>query len=194
MNGDTPAALGALRVDEGKLKSHVDEVVRSSVEETLNGLLDAEADHICQTQRYERSPERADSRAGHYERKLETKAGAAAFGQDAAHFSEQAICGANGLKPDFYFREEETIVEVALGLPNPSSEFEKDILKAIMAQELGMPVRLLFFISRAGASKKCSQPGRTAMREWALRNHNLAIEIHDLPGEPRKRTRKTRVR
>ena len=114
--------------------------------------------------------------------------------QDAAHFSEQAICGANGLKPDFYFREEETIVEVALGLPNPSSEFEKDILKAIMAQELGMPVRLLFFISRAGASKKCSQPGRTAMREWALRNHNLAIEIHDLPGEPRKRTRKTRVR
>jgi len=53
----------------------VDEVVRSSVEETLNGLLDAEADHICRAQRYERSPERADSRAGHYERKLETKAG-----------------------------------------------------------------------------------------------------------------------
>jgi transposase-like protein len=75
MNDDTPAALGALRVDEGKLRNHVDEVVRSSVEETLNGLLDAEADHICRAQRYERSPERADSRAGHYERKLETKAG-----------------------------------------------------------------------------------------------------------------------
>jgi len=75
MNDDTPAELGALRVDEGKLRNHVDEVVRSSVEETLNGLLDAEADHICRAQRYERSPERADSRAGHYERKLETKAG-----------------------------------------------------------------------------------------------------------------------
>ena len=75
MNDDTPAALGALRIDEGKLKNHVDEVVRSSVEETLNGLLDAEADHICRAQRYERSPERADSRAGHYERKLGTKAG-----------------------------------------------------------------------------------------------------------------------
>lgn len=75
MNDDTPAALGALRVDEGKLRNHVDEVVRSSVEETLNGLLDAEADHICRAQRYERSPERADSRAGHYERQLETKAG-----------------------------------------------------------------------------------------------------------------------
>lgn len=75
MTDDTPAALGALRVDEGKLRNHVDEVVRSSVEETLNGLLDAEADQICRAQRYERSPERVDSRAGHYERKLETKAG-----------------------------------------------------------------------------------------------------------------------
>ena len=75
MENDTPAALGALRVDEGKLRNHVDEVVRSSVEETLNGLLDAEADQICGAQRYERSPERVDGRAGHYERKLETKAG-----------------------------------------------------------------------------------------------------------------------
>jgi Transposase, Mutator family len=74
MGDDTPAALGALRVDEGKLKDHVSEVVRSSVEETLNGLLDAEADQICRAQRYERSPERVDGRAGHYERKLETKA------------------------------------------------------------------------------------------------------------------------
>jgi hypothetical protein len=31
MEDDTPAALGALRVDEGKLRGHVDEVVRSSV-------------------------------------------------------------------------------------------------------------------------------------------------------------------
>ena len=75
MADDTPAALGALRVDEGKLRNHVDEVVRSSVEETLNALLDAEADVICRAQRYERSAERVEGRAGHYERKLETKAG-----------------------------------------------------------------------------------------------------------------------
>jgi putative transposase len=52
--------------------------VRSSVEETLNALLEAEAeaDQICRAQRYERSAERIDTRVGHYERKLETKAGA----------------------------------------------------------------------------------------------------------------------
>ena len=75
MSDDTLAVLGALHVDEGKLKGHVDEVVRSSVEETLNGLLDAEADHICRAQRYERSADRVDGRAAHHERKLETKAG-----------------------------------------------------------------------------------------------------------------------
>jgi putative transposase len=76
MENDTPKALGALQVDESKLMGHVHEVVRSSVEETLNALLDAEADEICGAERYERSPERVDTRAGHYERKLETKAGA----------------------------------------------------------------------------------------------------------------------
>lgn len=75
MGDDTPTVLGALQVDETKLKGHVDEVVRSSVEETLNALLDAEADQICRAQRYERTAERVDGRAGHYERRLETKAG-----------------------------------------------------------------------------------------------------------------------
>lgn len=75
MGDDSTAALGALRVDEEKLKGHVDEVVRSSVEETLNALLDAEADGICRAQRYARSAERIDTRAGHYERTLGTKAG-----------------------------------------------------------------------------------------------------------------------
>jgi putative transposase len=75
MKDNTIKVLGALSVDEGKLKGRVDEVVRSSVEETLNGLLDAEADQLCRAQRYERSPQRVGTRAGHYPRKLETQAG-----------------------------------------------------------------------------------------------------------------------
>jgi hypothetical protein len=49
MGDATPRALGAPRVDEGKLKDHMDEVVRSSVEETLKGLLDAEAGRYAQS-------------------------------------------------------------------------------------------------------------------------------------------------
>ena len=76
MQEDTAESLkGAIRVDAGQLRSHIDEAVRSSVEETLNGLLDAEADQICGAERYQRSVDRVDTRAGHYERQLETKAG-----------------------------------------------------------------------------------------------------------------------
>ncbi|QDS99111.1 IS256 family transposase [Adhaeretor mobilis] len=64
-----------ISVDESKIRGHVDEVVRTSVEETLNGLLDAEADQLCGAKRYERSADRVDTRAGSYDRKLQTKAG-----------------------------------------------------------------------------------------------------------------------
>jgi transposase-like protein len=76
MNDDSTKTLSkVIRIDEGEIRGHLDEMVRGTVEEALNGLLDAEADEMCKAQRYERSPERIDTRAGHYTRKLHTKAG-----------------------------------------------------------------------------------------------------------------------
>lgn len=69
------AISGAIKVDEKEVLAHLDGLVRQSVEETLNGLLNAEADAICQASRYQRSPDRTDTRAGTYKRKLLTKAG-----------------------------------------------------------------------------------------------------------------------
>jgi len=64
-----------ISIDEGLVKSQLGEVVRKTVEETLNKMLDAEADELCGAKRYVRSKERLETRAGHYERCLETKAG-----------------------------------------------------------------------------------------------------------------------
>jgi len=64
-----------IRVDEAEVRSHLGEMVRQSVEETLNQLLEAEADQLCRARRYERTADRQDTRAGHYRRKLQTKAG-----------------------------------------------------------------------------------------------------------------------
>jgi transposase-like protein len=76
MNDDSTKGLGkVIRLDESELRGHLDEMVRGTVEETLNALLDAEADAMCNAQRYERSPDRVDTRAGHYTRKLHSKAG-----------------------------------------------------------------------------------------------------------------------
>ena len=71
-----PKSLGAVvQIDEGKIRAHLDEVVRATVEETLNALLDAEADVLCGARKYERTEDRKDTRAGSYERQLHTKAG-----------------------------------------------------------------------------------------------------------------------
>ncbi len=64
-----------IEVNEEKIKQHLGEFVRGTVEETLNTLLDAEADAICNAQKYEHTNERKDTRAGYYERKFHTKAG-----------------------------------------------------------------------------------------------------------------------
>src|SRR5437764_8933365 len=76
MSDDTPSPLNnVITIDDERIKSHLDRVVRGTVEETLNALLDAEADRLCHAQRYERSEARRDTRAGHYESGLQTKAG-----------------------------------------------------------------------------------------------------------------------
>ena len=76
MKKDTTKRLSkVIRIDESEIRGHLDEMVRGTVEETLNAMLDAEADEMCKAQRYEHSPERIDTRAGSYKRKLHTKAG-----------------------------------------------------------------------------------------------------------------------
>ena len=64
-----------LQVDQAMLETTLDRMVRKSVEETLNAMLDAEADEITGAARYERSGDRKAYRAGHYERDLTVKAG-----------------------------------------------------------------------------------------------------------------------
>jgi len=74
MSDETPMGQ-VIQIDEARIRDHLGEMVRGTVEETLNALLDAEADRLCNAQRYERSEARQDSRAGSYERTLHTKAG-----------------------------------------------------------------------------------------------------------------------
>ena len=64
-----------IQINEKKIQGHLDEMVRSTVEETLNVMLDKEAEQLVGAGKYERTDTRRDTRAGHYERRLETKAG-----------------------------------------------------------------------------------------------------------------------
>ncbi len=76
MSEDSTRGLSnIIHIDDERIQDHLGKIVRGSVEETLNALLDAEADRLCNAERYERSEARQDTRAGGYERKLQTRAG-----------------------------------------------------------------------------------------------------------------------
>ena len=87
-----------IHLNEEEVKSQLSEMVRESVEKTLNQLLDAEADEITQAHRYERTEDRVDTRAGHYHRKLVTRAGTvdikvALLRQCLDNFAYHSLCG-----------------------------------------------------------------------------------------------------
>ena len=60
MTETTPSPLSHfITIDDELIKNQLDRVVRGSVEETLNAMLDAEADRLCNaTLRAQRSPSR----------------------------------------------------------------------------------------------------------------------------------------
>lgn len=64
-----------VQLNEAVIKNQIKELVRDSVEETLNGLLEAEAEQLTQAAKYERSEARQGYRSGHYSRNLTTTSG-----------------------------------------------------------------------------------------------------------------------
>ena len=64
-----------VQFNEEIIKGQLKELVRGSVEETLNELLEKEAESLTQAARYERSEARHGYRSGHYDRNLTTTSG-----------------------------------------------------------------------------------------------------------------------
>jgi hypothetical protein len=104
-----------------------------------------------------------------------------------ANYAEFRYCEDQSARYDFYIPEEQTVIEVAWGLPNPNSEFEKDLLKALIGREHGHVVDRLVLISRPGAVQKCRQPGRQAAIRWVERHHKLEVQVVEVDGQRRMR-------
>ena len=62
-------------LNEESLRGDLRELVRQTVEDTPNGLLEEEADDLVGAERYERTAGREAYRAGHYDRRLATTSG-----------------------------------------------------------------------------------------------------------------------
>ena len=63
----TKGLSNVIRIDDERVQDHPRHIVRGSVEETLNALLDAETDRLVGAGCYERTETRRDTRAGSYD-------------------------------------------------------------------------------------------------------------------------------
>lgn len=64
-----------IQLNQDLIHTELKDLVKNSVEETLNATLDAEADKLVQAERYARDEQRQGYRAGHYDRSFATTAG-----------------------------------------------------------------------------------------------------------------------
>lgn len=64
-----------IQVNQEIIHTELKDLVRTSVEEALNTMLDAEADKLVNAERYARNEERKGYRSGHYERSFTTTSG-----------------------------------------------------------------------------------------------------------------------
>jgi Transposase, Mutator family len=97
-------------IDDDRVRDDLKNVVRSNVEETLNAMLDAEAEQLCNASRYERTEAWRDTRAGSYGRKLQTQAGR---GDAEGAGQRQHI--------ERYQRRESSVEEALIAIAPPSS-------------------------------------------------------------------------
>ena len=64
-----------IHVNQDLIHTELKDLVRNSVEEALNAMLDAEADKLVNADRYARDEERKGYRSGHYDRSFTTSSG-----------------------------------------------------------------------------------------------------------------------
>lgn len=81
---------------------------------------------------------------------------------------------------DFYIPEEKTVIEIALTLKLPQSEFYKDIVKVLLARDRGLKIEHLVFVAKTGGKKRHESPMSKAIIEWLKEPHEIAVEIIDM--------------
>ena len=149
-----------IHLNEEEVKSQLGEMVRQSVEDTLNAMLDAEADEITQAHKYERTEQRADTRAGHYNRKLATKAGEVTLRMPKLRTLpfETAII-------ERYRRREESVEEalIEMYLAGVSVRRVEDISEALWGAKVS-----------PGTISNLNQKAYVQIEEW--RNRKLSVE------------------
>jgi len=149
-----------IQLNQAEIKSQLGDLVRQSVEDTLNAMLDAEADQITQAHKYERTEKRLDTRAGHYNRKLATKAG-----EITLRVPKLRTLPFDAAIIERYKRREESVEEalIEMYLAGVSVRRVEDISEALWGAKVS-----------PGTISNLNQKAYVQIEEW--RNRKLEVE------------------
>ncbi len=91
----------------------------------------------------------------------------------------QAIGGAR-YAFDYYIAREQAVVEVALSIHKSNTEFEKDVLKCLLAKQNGLKIRRLVFVGKPGAKRRLSEGGPLAIASYAKNAAGIIIQVEEI--------------
>ena len=100
-------------------------------------------------------------------------------------YSEKAVCSTTNSRFDYYFPDEGVVIEFAFGLRNPNSEFERDILKCLLAIDDGQTVKKLILMGKPGSKDRLKAPAPKAIITLAKKQFDISIEVLELQINPR---------
>jgi len=95
-------------------------------------------------------------------------------------YSEKRVSDEVSFSIDFYLPDEATAVEIALGLHNPLTEFERDIFKCLLARDAGCRIDRLVLFAKPGGSARQAAPGPRAIAHFVKKSFGIEVEIREL--------------
>ncbi len=94
--------------------------------------------------------------------------------------TNQFLSKANRQSVDFWLEDEQTIMEVEYGLWSSDPSLEKEIFKALLAQDAGKEVRHLILIGDPGSVRRWQAPTPRSVMHWVERHHHIRVQIWEL--------------
>jgi hypothetical protein len=99
--------------------------------------------------------------------------------QSAIQAEHPTISGAN-YRFDYFIPSEKTVIEIALSLHNANTEFEKDIMKVLLAKYHGLDIRRLVFLGKTGSESRMQEAGPAALKAYAKSKYKLIIDVIEI--------------
>lgn len=92
----------------------------------------------------------------------------------------QFLAKGHGQSVDFWLEEEQTIVEVEFSMLTLLPVLEKEVFKALLAQDEGKDVRHLVLIGDPGAVRQYRTPTARSVMQWVEREHGIRVQVREL--------------